>query len=123
MNILLDTHILLWHLMDDPRLNEDKSQIIENTQHNKFLSIASLWEIAIKSSIGKLHIQQSIETIVPQEVTILDIKLPHIQEVQQLPFHHRDPFDRIIIAQAICEKFTIMSDDKYFQHYDIELIR
>ncbi len=123
MNILLDTHILLWHLMDDPRLNSNKSKIIENTQHQKFLSIASLWEIAIKSSIGKLHIQQSIETIVPREVTILDIKLPHLKQVQQLPFHHRDPFDRIIIAQAIYEKFTIMSDDKYFQEYDIELIR
>ena len=121
MNILLDTHILLWHLMDDPRLNEEKSQIIENPQHNKFFSIASLWEIAIKSSIGKLHIQQSIETIVPREVAILDIKLPHIKQVQQLPFHHRDPFDRIIIAQAIYEKFTIMSDDKSFQDYDIEL--
>ena len=123
MNILLDTHILLWHLMDDPRLNSNKSKIIENTQHQKFLSIASLWEIAIKSSIGKLHIQQSIETIVPREVTILDIKLPHLKQVQQLPFHHRDPFDRIIIAQAMYEKFTIMSDDKYFQEYDIELIR
>ena len=122
MDILLDTHILLWHLTDHSRLSEEKSQIIENPQHQKFLSIASLWEIAIKTSIGKLTIQQSIETIVPREIIILDLKLPHLKLVQKLPFHHRDPFDRILIAQAQFEKFTIMTDDSYFKHYDIDLI-
>jgi PIN domain nuclease of toxin-antitoxin system len=122
MEILLDTHILLWHLTDNSRLSEKKSQIIENPQHQKFLSIASLWEIAIKTSIGKLHIQQSIETIVPREVIILDLKLPHLKLVQKLPFYHRDPFDRILIAQAQFEKLIIMTDDNHFKHYDIDLI-
>jgi PIN domain nuclease of toxin-antitoxin system len=122
MNLLLDTHILLWHLMDNSKLSEEKSQIIENPQHQKFFSIVSLWEIAIKTSIGKLEIQQSLETIVPQEIIILDLKLPHLKLVQKLPFYHRDPFDRILIAQAQSEKLTIMTDDSNFKHYDIDLI-
>jgi len=122
MEILLDTHILLWHLTDNSRLSEEKSQIIENPQHQKFFSMASLWEIAIKTSIGKLQIQQSIETIVPRELIILDLKLPHLKLVQKLPFYHRDPFDRILIAQAQFENLTIMTDDSYFKHYDIDLI-
>ena len=68
MKILLDTHILLWHLTDNPNLSQANSQLIEDPQHQKFFSMASLWEIAIKSSLGKLQIQQSIEMIVPQEV-------------------------------------------------------
>ncbi|EDN66758.1 PilT-like protein [Beggiatoa sp. PS] len=122
MEILLDTHILLWHLTDNSRLSEEKSQIIENPQHQKFFSMASLWEIAIKTSIGKLEIQQSLETIVPQEVIILELKLPHLKLVQKLPFYHRDPFDRILIAQAQFEKLSIMTDDSHFKHYDIDLI-
>jgi PIN domain nuclease of toxin-antitoxin system len=100
MEILLDTHILLWHLIDHSRLSEEKSQIIENPRHQKFFSMASLWEIAIKTSIGKFQVQQSIETIVPREVIILDLKIPHLKLLQKLPFYHRDPFDRILIAQA-----------------------
>jgi PIN domain nuclease of toxin-antitoxin system len=113
MEILLDTHILLWHLTDNTKLSEEKSEIIENSQHQKFLSMASLWEIAIKTSIGKLQIQQSLEMIVPREVIILDIKLSHLKRVQNLPFYHRDPFDRILIAQAQFEKLTIMTDDAH----------
>jgi len=122
MDILLDTHILLWHLTDNSKLRKEKSQIIENTQPQKFFSIASLWEIAIKTSIGKLQIQQSIEMIVPREVIILDLKLPHLKLVQKLPFYHRDPFDRILIAQAQFENLTIMTDDASFKNYDIDLI-
>ena len=85
--------------------------------------MASLWEIAIKSSLGKLQIQQSIEMIVPQEVIILNIKLAHLKQVQKLPFHHRDPFDRLLIAQALSEQLTIITDDEWFGNYEVELIR
>ena len=85
--------------------------------------MASLWEMAIKSSLGKLQIQQSIEMIVPQEVIILNIKLVHLKLVQKLPFHHRDPFDRLLIAQALSEQLTIMTDDEWFGNYEVELIR
>ena len=120
MKILLDTHILLWHLTDNPNLSQANSQLIEDPQHQKFFSMASLWEIAIKSSLGKLQIQQSIEMIVPQEVIILNIKLAHLKQVQKLPFHHRDPFDRLLIAQALSEQLTIMTDDEWFGNYEKE---
>ena len=85
--------------------------------------MASLWKIAIKSSLGKLQIQQSIEMIVPQEVIILNIKLVHLKPIQKLPFYHRDPFDRLLIAPALSEQLTIMTDDKWFGNYEVELIR
>ncbi len=123
MKILLDTHILLWQLTDNPKLSHTNSQLIEDPQHQKFFSMASRWEIAIKSSPGKLQIQQSIGLIVPQEVIILDIRLHHVKQVQELPFHHRDPFDRLLMAQAIFEPLVIMTDDEWFGNYQIELIR
>jgi PIN domain nuclease of toxin-antitoxin system len=123
MKILLDTHILLWHLTDNPKLSQNHSQLIEDLQHQKFFSMASLWEIAIKSSLGKLHLQYPIELIVPQEIIILDIGIYHIKVVQELPFYHRDPFDRLLIAQAISEQLIIMTNDEWFGNYGIELIR
>jgi PIN domain nuclease of toxin-antitoxin system len=123
MKILLDTHILLWHLTDNPKLSHTNSQLIEDPQHQKFFSMASLWEIAIKSSLGKLQIQQPIDMIVPLEVIILEIRLHHVKLIQELPFHHRDPFDRLLIAQAISEPLVIMTDDEWFGNYEVELIR
>lgn len=122
MDILLDTHILLWHLTDNPRLSQAQSAMIEDPTNRKFFSMASLWEIAIKTSIGKLDVGQSLDKIVPVEIIILDIKLPHIQEVQILPLHHKDPFDRLIIAQALVEGIKIMTDDGNFLLYDVELL-
>lgn len=123
MKILLDTHILLWHLTDNPKLNQNHSRLIEDPQHQKFFSMASLWEIAIKSSLGKLQIQCPLELIVPREIIILEIKLHHVKLIQTLPFHHRDPFDRLLIAQAISEQLMIMTDDEWFRNYEVELIR
>ncbi len=123
MNLLLDTHILLWHLMDNPKLSREISLTIENPQHKKFISIASLWEIAIKRSLGKLEILQPIETLTPAEITILPLTISHISYLEKLPFHHRDPFDRIIIAQAIVEKLSVITNDDYFDYYEIDLIK
>ncbi|MEE4358055.1 MAG: type II toxin-antitoxin system VapC family toxin [Desulfococcaceae bacterium] len=123
MKILLDTHILLWHLADDPRLEISKSELIENSSYSKYLSIISLWEIAIKSSLGKLIINTEIDKIVPEEIKILGLEMPHILAVQTLPFHHRDPFDRMIIAQAMSENMTVMTGDKRFGMYDVELVQ
>jgi len=121
MNILLDTHILLWHLKDDPRLKIGFSKIIEDASYTKYFSIISLWEIAIKTSIGKLSINQPIEKIIPNEISILNLKVPHIVKVKDLPFHHRDPFDRMIIAQAMVENMPVMTQDN-FEMYDVDLI-
>jgi PIN domain nuclease of toxin-antitoxin system len=122
MKILLDTHILLWHLTDHPKLSQKSSDLIESPDHEKFLSIASLWEIAIKSSLGKLEIQCALDLIVPREIIILDIKIEHLKQVQKLPLHHRDPFDRLLIAQAVSEKLNVMTDDECFKQYEVVII-
>jgi PIN domain nuclease of toxin-antitoxin system len=121
MNLLLDTHILLWHLADDTKLSKQTSGLIENEANNKFLSIVSLWEIELKRNIGKLSITQPIESLLPPEIVILPLQIEHIGHLKQLPFHHRDPFDRIIISQAIVEGFSLLTDDGVFKHYDVSI--
>jgi PIN domain nuclease of toxin-antitoxin system len=122
MNLLLDTQVFLWHITDNPLLKHEDSDIIEDPSHTKFLSIASLWEIAIKTSLGKLTVTQPLDSIVPQEIVVLDITIAHLMYVQTLPFHHRDPFDRLIIAQASVEKMRLMSRDRHFKMYDVSLL-
>ncbi len=121
MNLLLDTHILLWHLADDTRLSKQTSGLIEKEANNKFLSIVSLWEIELKRNIGKLSITHPIESLLPPEIVILPLQIEHISHLKQLPFHHRDPFDRIIISQAIVEGFSLLTDDGVFKHYDVSI--
>jgi len=122
MNILLDTHTFLWHLQANQRLSTKKSEIIENKENKIYLSIASLWEIAIKSSLGKLEINGSINQLVPPEISILEINTEHIEKLRKLPFHHRDPFDRLIIAQSIVEKLIILTEDGNFKFYDVAIL-
>lgn len=122
MNLLLDTHILLWHLEDNPKLNLEISALIEDKAHQIFFSMMSLWEIEIKRNLGKLIISQPIETLLPKEINLLPLKIAHISQLKHLPFHHRDPFDRIIIAQAIVENLTVVTDDGYFKHYEVAIL-
>lgn len=122
MNILIDTHILLWYLIDSPRLSQAKSGLVEDPKNKKFLSIASLWEIAIKTSIGKLTITQELDKLVPKEIEILPIHLPELKVLQQLPMHHKDPFDRLIIAQASVGDYHILTDDAKFENYAVRLV-
>ncbi len=122
MNLLLDTHILLWHLADDPKLSLETSSLIENEAHDKFLSIVSLWEIELKRNIDKLSLTQPIETLLPTEIVILPLKIEHIGYLKNLPFLHRDPFDRIIISQAIVEGYVLVTDDKAFKQYGVSIL-
>lgn len=85
--------MLLWHMVDDPRLSRDRSDLIGMPQNRKFFSIASLWEIAIKASLGKLHLRQPLNQLVPQEILLIPIRMEHLLQLQELPLHHRDPFD------------------------------
>jgi PIN domain nuclease of toxin-antitoxin system len=121
MNILLDTHILLWHLTDHPRLSKEYSIAIEDPKNQLFFSIVSLWEMAIKSSIGKLELLHPIDKLLPNEMAILNLKMSHIKNVQMLALHHRDPFDRMIISQAMMENLFVMTDDANFKYYDIKI--
>ncbi len=127
MAILIDTHALLWFLADNPRLPVHIIKRIENDAKTVYVSIASLWEIAIKVSVGKLNLGEPLEKVInvrlPEiNVQILDISTTHIAYVSSLPLHHRDPFDRIIIAQSQIENISLVSVDRKFDLYGIQRI-
>ncbi|SRR5579883_206078 len=125
MKILLDTQAFLWLISDAPELSKKAKKLFLDQDNDLFLSLASIWEIAIKFSLGKLKLKQPIEKFLPaqlQENSILqlDISFRHVAGVAALPFHHRDPFDRLIISQAIQENLPILSSDKAFDAYNIQ---
>lgn len=124
MILLLDTHAFLWFGENSKRLSVKAREAIENSSNTVFLSIASLWEIAIKISLGKLKTKQSLEKTIQQTheqgIHILQISPAHTLTISSLPFHHRDPFDRMIIAQTIEEQMTVVSNDSVFDLYKIK---
>ena len=124
MKLLLDTHTFIWFIMGNPALSNQARALIEDVANEKFLSVASLWEIAIKLSIGKLSLSEPFHRLIPEQLSLngfelLNIEIDHAAMVATLPFHHRDPFDRLIIAQAVVEKMAIVSIDAVFDHYPI----
>ena len=124
MKYLLDTHTLIWFLMGDKQLSDKARRLIDNPSNEKFLSIASLWEIGIKMSLGKLVLGKSFERLFPEQlhfnrIQILDITIDSLTKLTTLPFHHRDPFDRLIIAQALVERLPIIGADTAFDAYGI----
>ena len=124
---LLDTHTFLWWASDAPELSTTACNIISETRNECFLSMASCWEMAINSSLGKLRLSKPVDRFVQDLVTengfrLLAIDLHHTSKVEALPFHHRDPFDRLIIAQAITEGLTIVSADNSFSDYAVKCI-
>lgn len=123
MTYLLDTHTLIWFLENDPRLPPTTRTQIETTP-TIFISIVSLWEIAIKANIGKLALSFPFNTIEPNLITVgitqLPITFKDIEIYLSLPLHHRDPFDRILIAQAINYSLTLISQDVQMDAYSIQ---
>ena len=110
--------------MGSPHLAAEARALIEDDENRKLISVASLWEMAIKSSIGKLRLAAPFDRLIPQQLglngfELLPIEIPHLATVATLPFHHRDPFDRLLIAQAMVEKMPIVSVDSAFEAYDI----
>lgn len=126
MEYLLDTHTVLWLLSDQRKLSRKAKLILEDTDNICHVSIASIWEISIKLSLGKLDLKIPItdleETLFDNEVNLLPIEVKHINRVSRLKFHHRDPFDRLIIAQAIEEKYSVISMDPHFEKYKVKVI-
>lgn len=125
MRYLLDTHTFLWFINDDPALSPPAKGLIENPDHVFYLSVASLWEIAIKVSLGKLEVPASfsefiLEQLRENNIALLEIKVEHTGVVATLPFHHRDPFDRLIIAQSLSEKLPVIGKDVVFDTYGIQ---
>ncbi len=119
---LIDTHILLWDLNDDNKLKERHFRLMTGDV-NKFISIVSIWEIAIKIGIGKLIMPPGLlKDIENSDISILPILPEHALAVSHLPHHHRDPFDRMLVAQAQMENLTIMTMDKNIRLYDVVVI-
>jgi PIN domain nuclease of toxin-antitoxin system len=126
MKVLLDTHAFIWFVEDNAQLPLKSKQIIEKQDNEVFLSIASVWEMAIKIQLGKLNINKSIEEIVEliaiNGFQFLPILPNHIIRMSTLNFFHRDPFDRIIIAQGLTESATILSRDAVFDNYEVKRV-
>ncbi|XCN74360.1 MAG: type II toxin-antitoxin system VapC family toxin [Candidatus Electrothrix aestuarii] len=127
MRVLLDTCAFLWFIGGSERLSRPARDLMEDFDNSLYLSLASLWEIAIKINIGKLELAQPFATLIPEQLETHQIKLlqihpDHLSQLLDLPLHHRDPFDRLIIAQAICERLPIISCDQNFPSYPVKLI-
>ena len=126
MRILLDTHVLIWYLEGNQTLSKHRRAVIVDPNNEIFVSISSLWEIAIKTSIKKLKISRPLSEILKQlsvqSIEVLPIQPGHVLQVANLPLHHRDPFDRMIIAQAQVEYLQLFTEDAAFSDYGIKLL-
>ncbi len=127
MTALLDTHPFLWWLSGDPRLSATARKRIEDTSETLLFSIASVWEIAIKASLGKLQLPEPpavfIKTRLERHgIYLLAITIDHAGHVFELPHHHRDPFDRLLLAQALVERVPLITADATLGRYGAELI-
>ena len=121
--LLLNTHVWLWWLNNDPHLGEKTLQTIADPRNQVFISAASTWEISIKSNIGKLKAPEDMDSIVDDEgFSKLPISLFHGQQAGKLADHHQDPFDRMLIAQAQAEGLTLVTNDLTLQKYGIALM-
>ena len=121
---MIDTHTFLWFVNNDPTLSAAAQSVIADSNNDVYLSVASAWELAIKTSIGKLTLTQPFPVFLPQQLRInnirlLPIRLSHLQRVALLPFHHKDPFDRLLIAQSLSELMPLVSVDSVMDAYGI----
>ena len=128
MNVLVDTHVWIWSLADPGRLSPESRSLLSSSRNVVYLSAASAWELAIKAALGKIELPEPVETYVPtrmarQGITALPITHTHALRVSTLPPHHRDPFDRLLIAQALVEGLPILTADAAFDRYEVEVIR
>ena len=123
-NLLLDTHAMLWFFWDDRQLSGRARSLIEDADNRKLASIATCWEIAIKVGLGKLDLGEPSRSFLPREIArnnfeLLPISLNHATMVEELPHHHHDPFDRLLIAQAMVEGVSLVSADGVFDMYGV----
>jgi PIN domain nuclease of toxin-antitoxin system len=124
MRLLLDTHVFLWWVGNSKELSVAAREAISDTGNECFVSLASCWELSIKCSLGKLRLSQSIEQFIPEQMAangfrLLPIEFMHISLIENMQFHHRDPFDRLLIAQAKAEKLTVVTADSAFALYNV----
>lgn len=127
MRALIDTSVFLWSISDSDKLSDKARRFIADLENEILLSVASLWEIAIKTSLGKLELMLPFERLIPQQleqnaITVLPIEIRHLSAIIDLAFYHRDPFDRLIIAQGLAEHLPVITKDAAFGLYPIQVI-
>jgi len=126
MDLLLDTHALIWYREGSSNILLKTRTLISDTRNNIFISIASIWELTIKQSIGKIELNTSIEELylsfIKNNYTILPIKIEYLSVLKLLPDYHKDPFDRLLIATAIAQNIPVITKDQYFNNYPIQTI-
>ncbi len=127
MRVLIDTHVFLWWVEGDRRLPAKARAALSDPDNECLFSLASVWELAIKAGLGKLRLALPVQRYVVEHVAangfrLLDIRLPHVGRVEALAKHHRDPFDRLLIAQAMEEKLPVVTSDPLFTKYGVRRI-
>jgi PIN domain nuclease of toxin-antitoxin system len=127
MRVLLDSHVFLWWVADDSRLDASLRRRIATAENECWLSHASVWEMAIKVSLGKLRLDRPVERFVAEHCEkngfrLLPIGFKHVCTVETLPWHHRDPFDRLLVAQALCEGFALATRDPELKRYGLKTL-
>jgi PIN domain nuclease of toxin-antitoxin system len=126
MDLLLDSHVLVWSIAADPRLPPHVSHAIEDSANSLFVSTASLWELSIKLAQGRLRLPAGLDSILVfverWNIQLLPVSLPHIRYAAILPFHHGDPFDRMLIAQSITENLRLVSGDEKMRLYPVDIL-
>jgi len=127
LKVLLDTHVFIWMLNDADRISQNALGLLKDSENEVILSVASLWEILIKESLGKIKFHEPVEVIFEKaistiELRIIPIEAAHVFELRKLPLHHKDPFDRILTAQAAYENAYIMTSDRLFDNYPVKTI-
>jgi PIN domain nuclease of toxin-antitoxin system len=127
VRILIDTHVFLWAILEPHRLSPVMTRLLMDPDNELLMSVASIWEIGTKYARGHLPLKVPPELLVPQQMQMQNIQplavlMEHALQAHQLPLHHRDPFDRMLIAQAVVEKLPLMTADPQFRHYPITIL-
>jgi PIN domain nuclease of toxin-antitoxin system len=123
LRLLLDTHVALWWLADDQRFGQAAEAYLEDADNTVLLSAVVVWEVALKRSLGKLRAPNAlVETLLEGGATPLPVDLDHAAAVAELPWHHRDPFDRLLIAQARIESAVLVTRDQVFHEYGVPVV-
>ena len=127
MKLLLDTHVFIWADAEPEKLSPNVAGLIKDTDNQLFLSVVSVWEMQIKVQLGKLTLRTDLDTLIGEQeanngLELLPVVLPHVLALGKLPALHKDPFDRLLVAQTLQEGFALLSHDKLVQQYPIPVV-
>ena len=126
MRVLLDTHAFLWFATDDRRLGQKAAAVLDREATELYISVATVWEIAIKASVGRLELPDTVENYIAGKIDegyrLLPVEWTDAAAVERLPWHHRDPFDRMLVAQALARELPVVTRDRVFRKYRVTTI-